>query len=197
MTTTTIDTIDTIAPTLLASDLVTGLNAVIPHAGKDVPPLNAVRFEACEMTLTLVASDRYTLGTYRIPWPSGPSAVGFTLELAEAKRLLGFAKANRLDPLTFTLDGALEVAGYSSSIRVPVSDNTYPKWRNLLDGTDVPSEDPLPMFNLNPVFMARFAKATVGKNPVMRISVPAKVSKVRVDIGEQFTGLIMCVRDVS
>jgi hypothetical protein len=176
--------------TVLAEDLVAGLTAVLPMTAdpKDaLPMLASVKFETDGDELTLVSTDRYTLGTYRMAWDGGH----VDATVAEPKDLLTFAKKAKIEgylTLTFSKE-SVEVASASAKATYRLYDGEFPRWRMLL-----PTEDPGDVvFGVNPQMMARFAKAGDKFTP-MRVSFRSPAKPVRVQIGEAFDGLIMPVR---
>jgi DNA polymerase III sliding clamp (beta) subunit (PCNA family) len=197
--TTTAET--TTAGTIMAPVLVAALAAVIPHASTDVtlPFLRSVRFEtsADQTTLTVVATNRYTLGSYRLAWDGGPVAA--SIDLDDAKALLAYAKkASKHIPLALTF-GEEQVDAFDFSRRVEYRylSEAFPAWNMLIPSIDRKSVNYIGRIGFNPAYLAMFAKAADKQEPMILTFGDTPTKSVRVDIGDNFTGLIMPVRIVE
>lgn len=178
-------------------ELVAALTAVLPHAGTDktLPMLRAIKFEAGDGYLTLIATNRYTLGTYRLEW-NGPD-VDVLLELDDAKELLAYVKKVKLVPfvnLEFR-DGEVEAFDLVRRQTFPLMLNVeFVRWRAVMPGTD--EHEGFPAIGLNPAFLASFVKASKRNEPIILKFGASPVKPVRVEVGDNFIGLIMPVRMV-
>lgn len=200
-----IDSVDTKTVTIAGKGTVSpgalahGLTAVLAHTtakALGLPALSAVKIESSDdgKTLTMVATNRYTLGTFRIDWDGG--AVNALLDADDAKALAAFAKkAGRVEriALTFT-ETTAEAFDFErrAGFRL-VTDHEFVSWRGLIPEAGN-GGDRIDRLGYNPALMALFAKAAL-KNQTMVLTFPATATKpTRVDIGDAFTGLIMPVR---
>jgi hypothetical protein len=175
--------------TVFADDLVAGLTAVLPMTADwrdGLPMLASVAFQADGDELTLVATDRYTLGTYRLTWDGGHADA-----IVEApKDLLAFAKKAKggTIELRFGKD-EVTAASHTSTATFKLYDGTFVNWRNLLPERD-PNDE---VFGVNAQFIAKFAKAG-DKHTPMRVALRSRTKPLAVEIGEHFRGLIMPVK---
>jgi hypothetical protein len=178
------------------AELVAGLTAVLPHAGADdtLPVLAAVNFTVRDGQLMLAATDRYTLGTYRLVEVEGDVELDVVLPRRDATDLLARAKKCKHfpPPLTFdTAKGELTFTDFERTITYSLLDAEFVRWWAVLPERD----DDKTVIGINPVMLARLAKATDAKKPEhvrMEIGAPNKI--VRVEVGERFVGGIMPVR---
>jgi len=196
--TTATETRETGKGTVQPAELIAALTAVIPHAGTDktLPMLRALKFETTDdnKTLTVVATNRYTLGTYRMEWDGGE--VDALLDLDDVKTLLAYAKKaakyNRI-ALTFT-DKTAEAFDFERRVEFRLMECDFVKWAAILPSASQDHADRIDRIGFNPAFMASFAKAAERGLPMI-LTMPGRPDKpVRIDIGENFTGLIMPVR---
>lgn len=174
-----------------STELVAALTAVLPLTLKDdtLPMLGAVKFESDGDELLLAATDRYVLGTYRVPWDGGH--VDAVVRGDGARDLLAWArKAEKFAPIRLTFgEREVEAFGYDRRATFPLYDGEFVRWRAIL-----PEDDPADIvFGLNKEFIGRFAKAG-EKGETMRVSFRSPAKPLRVQIGERFDGLIMPVR---
>lgn len=185
--------------TVSPAALVAGLTAVLPHAAAKsghILALTAIKFSAPSgsKVLTVVATDRYTLGTYRLDWDGGE--VDALLNADDAKALLAFAKkAAKLYRigLTFT-DTRLEAFDFDRRTEFRLNtDSPFPAWERLIPDA-VAGTDRIDRIGFTPAYMARFAKAGERNTPMVLTMPASAVMAVRVDVGPDFTGLIMTVR---
>lgn len=175
--------------------LIDALTAVMPMATKDpyLPILGLVKFETDGDELVLVATDRFVLGSYRIPWDGGE--VDAALGLDECKELLAFCRKVKPDVLPVGLKfGEREVEvddGQRRSTLLLSQEGAFVNWRAVL-----PERDPEDVtFGVNLDNVARFVKAGgKGEPPVARVSLKARLKPVLIEVGERFTGLVMPVR---
>lgn len=182
-------------------DLALALTAVIPHAGTDktLPMLCAVKFESEGTgTLTIVATQRYTLGTYVLDWDGG--AVDALLDVDSAKELLRYAKGVSKSlavmsalSLTFT-EESVEAFDLTRRASYPLMQGTtFVSWRAIM-----PTEDRqtvgLDKIAWNPKFLTLFAKAAERNEPMRVFLGESNLKPTLVKIGENFAGLIMPVR---
>jgi len=195
------------------SDLVRALDAVMPHASTDafLPMLNAVKIETRLFPtadgeaprLVFVATDRYTLGTYSIPWDGGE--VSALLSLTDAKELHRFAKGadkvirDRAGSLLLDVSGGQvcnvnDVTGRRATYLLG-DGATYVKWQAVMPGADYGTGETgrIDVIGVNPVLLAKFAKAAGKGEPIRLQFGPSAVKPVRITVGD-FVGLIMPVR---
>lgn len=193
----------TSAPSL--APLVDMAKAVALAAGKDasLPILMDVYMDWDGFTLTLAATDRYTLHVAEwIPEPAdAPQGGPFTLHLP-AKQLLDALKVKKC--ATFTVkDGALSVNDWDGNVRtVAHHDGEFPKFRALIPEQCEGVAGP---FYVDPAKLAVSAKACMlagGKNvPVLftqhDTNRPIRYTPQSTPDRWSFTGLIMPVRVTS
>lgn len=177
-------------------DLVAGLNAVLPHAGTDetLPILCAVNLTVRDGQLMLAATDRFTLGTYRLIEVEGDAAFDVMLHRRDVADLVAFAKkADKRMPLTLEFgDRELTVSDLEGrKATYTLLDGEFVRWWAVLPERDSGKT----VVGINPVNIARLAKATDPKHPEhirMEVGLPHK--PLRVEVGERFVGVIMPVR---
>lgn len=177
-----------------ARNLIAALNAVLPMTSKDeyLPLLAQVKFETHDDQLVLIATDRFVLGSYRIPWFGGE--VNTALGVDAAKDLLAFCRKVKPDVLPVGLKFAereVEVDDGQRRTTLLLSDEaeSFVNWRAILPARD--HEDVT--FGLDPQKIAQFVKAG-DKGVPMRVTLKARLKPVLIEVGESFTGLIMPVR---
>jgi DNA polymerase III sliding clamp (beta) subunit (PCNA family) len=211
MTTPTIDATDTAnlpdhtsKGEAAANGLSAALKGIVNFASTDdtVPVLRHVQLIAEGETLTLVATDRYVAGTWRLAYQGEPFTA--TLHVDDCKRVAELVKHKQKgDQLqaTLTLDGLrLTVTGpFGETMTVSTGDYDYPRILSLIpakveDKTeDKPKPEGVSMVALNPGLMAKFAKVVTRHEPIL-LSFTTARKPVRVDGGEHFTGVIMPMR---
>jgi len=178
------------------ADLVAGLTAVLPHAGTDdtLPMLAAVNFTVRDGHLMLAATDRYTLGTYRLVEVKDDVELDVILPRRDAQDLLTRAKKCKHFPPPLTFDTAkreLTFTDYERTVTYSLLDAEFVRWWAVLPERDADRT----VVGINPVNFARLAKATDPKRPEhvrMEIGLPNK--SIRVEVGERFVGVVMPVR---
>lgn len=202
MTLTALPAITTTKVEAKAAELHAALTAVVPFAGTDqtIPMLNALRLEGDATTgkLTVVATDRYVLGTYVIPY-EGPS---FTVNVAlrDVKAALTLIKAS-INKFVPTLPAYIEVNEdwvsfhtWDGNLKFRKADDDYPKWRGLIP---TPQTGTLGLpggeIGFNPIYMARF-KGIGDKAEPMRMTMFGPLKPAVVKVGESFVGIIMPMR---
>jgi hypothetical protein len=154
--------------------------------------LAAVNFTIRDGQLMLAATDRYTLGTYRLVEAEGELDVILPRRdaqdlLARAKKCKHFSPPLEFDPakreLTFT--------DYERTITYSLLDAEFVRWWAVLPERDTDRT----VVGINPVNFARLAKATDPKRPEhVRVEVGLPNKPLRVEVGERFIGVIMPVR---
>jgi len=192
--------------------LVVALNAVIQHASTDstLPAINAVHFSAGGPddepgSLTLSATDRYTVGSYRLDWtgetgvhpvlpgvtPGGP--VDVTLTLAGAKAVLATAKQAGNWPVELTFGPArLAVDAGPYGLNLDGVTCSFPRWAQLIPAS---GDNGVPSVLFDPKLLGRFSKG-VAKGEYVRMSFDSRPNRaVLVEVGDRFRGLIMTRRD--
>jgi hypothetical protein len=178
------------------AELVAGLTAVLPHAGVDdtLPMLAAVNFTVRDGQLMLAATDRFTLGTYRLGEVEGEVELDVILPRRDAQDLLARAKKCKQfsPPLDFdTAKRELTFTDFERTITYSLLDAEFVRWWAVLPERDADKT----VIGINPVMLARLAKATDAKKPEhvrMEVGLPHK--PFRVEVGERFVGVVMPVR---
>lgn len=176
-----------------------GLDSVLPHAAKDdaLPTLCAVQLTADGDTLTLAATDRYTLGTITVPY-SGP-AFTFLLDRPDAvtlAKLLKVACKIVAESVTLTVDGdRLTVATFDTTVTYRQVAGEFPRWGRLIPSGEPDATDTIAWGGAN---LAKFCKLTDpdtgSRTPApLRVTLYGSHKPARVDVG-RFVGLIMPVR---
>lgn len=196
--------------TVNAATLREALGNVAPHTAKGdtVPVLDAVRFESDGTTLTVIATDRYTLATQTLPTIADTDSQPFTtlLDGDDVKRIVAALKdiprgVNEW-PVQISEDDwavTVTVVYAGTSLRcVPVA-GEFPKWASIMDGaaqaaTDTANTTPHQAYN--PQLIAKFAKVKVDGRATMamRMFFVAPNKPAYVEIGETFRAVLMPVR---
>ena len=196
---------------LTVTTLRDALRAVLPHAGTDGPSvIQSVHFKGYQDTLTVLATDRYTAGMYRLPTTGDTSGINAMLAPAHCRQLLALFRPGRssLDrmatvELTFT---DVAVAAECRGIRVeyPLIPGTYPLVGKVFSdaianttSTEVASIEVASTHLLNARFLRRFEPAMAGSawSPVHFTTTP--LGPVIVRAGDNFIGLVMQMRATS
>lgn len=168
--------------------------SLFAHPNNLLPMLNTVRLEATGTHLLAVATDRFTIGASSAPYEGAPFAV--TLPMREVKLILDACKPGRRTPfdvadLRATPKGALlHVKLGETTITVPTYRGEFPRWRQLLPEPVEASEPVVGSIDLNPAYLARFAK--IGRDAKFYLRGPNKPVGVRV--GDYFVGVVMPIR---
>lgn len=188
-------TADALSFTAPAQEVRQALTAVLPHAAKpaDVAPILAgVQLRSDGTTVTLAATDRYTLGTWALPIQAPEFEV--VLPVSEVRRLLKSIDRKSIVPLTFVIgDQAVQVDdGRGSLLTLTVEEGTFPKWPALIPAEHGKTE--VEAVAYNPTYIGRYAKAA-DRNEPMRMAWGPKGANgpCVVTVGEHFVGLIMPV----
>ncbi|QOI66879.1 DNA polymerase III sliding clamp [Gordonia phage Bosnia] len=191
--------VDTIA--VASTELERAIARVKPFACTDesLPAINAVALQLRNRILTLVATDRFTLGA-NIIHPvfleddmSLPDDFEVVIRLVELPILLGALKrcnSKALNRVELQIaDGQVIVDG------VRIGDASlsgkYPKWRQIIENAEREATA-APEFGevaMNPAYLRRFA--AIKPRPVMRVSTP---SKPVIATSDDFVGVLMPVR---
>lgn len=192
--------------TVEGAALVRALRSVAPFTSADkwgIDILRCIRLDADGDTLTVVATDRYVLGSYRVAY-TGPT-FGASVPVADAKRVADAVAAHgKANPhlqhfYALTVDGDTLTVSWAGVHLITVSLDVvshFPAWRALIP--DVVDAGHGGIVAVNPVYLARFAKVEPaegkkGGTP-MTMRLRDALKPVRIDIGDVFTGLIMPVR---
>jgi DNA polymerase-3 subunit beta len=168
---------------------------------KTIPMLCSIRVESDGSEITLAATDRYVLGSYRVRLDGQVAGEPFAWNLsARSTDMLTATLAQRPGSCVLTeRDKSLAVWEYGDTIGMfPIDDETdYPAWRALIPSDQTLADGEVGEIGFNPDNLAKFAKVDTGhRNDPMRMRFNGRGS-VRVDIGEVFTGLIMPMRQVD
>lgn len=179
-----------------ASDVAAGLAAVMPHAAPSsahLPMLEAVYFDTFDGHLYAVATQRYTLGTWRFD-AEADREIRFLMSIEDVKRLHKLARESKTYVLTFTFDtdAATVSSPNGSSMTMRAVDGQFPAWRTLLNSTGRKVDrETSSVRTFNPAQLALFAKAA-GKHDAMTMWCgPRDVDAAVVQVGERFFGLVM------
>lgn len=181
------------------SALRAALIGVAAHAANEptLPAISAVRFEASGGRLLLVATDRYTLGVYRVDVGATDGAhddFEALVPAADVKLILSTFKTSRHDDpaATLSLDGGtLTVSTPDRTLTVRHLNAQFPPFRSLIklaDNIDQPAYR-----GYMPGNFARFEKSA-GKHDHMVVHGSTGTKPTLVTIGDYFVGLIMPVR---
>ena len=180
-----------------------------------VPAIESVRLEttkndADSVNLIGVATDRFVLGVSRVV-ADGDSGLGVTLSTADVKNVLRVAKTPKRDEswrrvtiettdATTLPDRGRVTFTFTSGETISVSaiDETFPRWRQLLD----PDVDAMAKcasgLGVDPLKLAQFARVAAAKGSPMQlypgVSITGTLKPVHVRIGDDFYGLVMPVR---
>lgn len=186
-----------------AASLSEVLASTLPFADSDasLPVLCALEITAAADRLEVAATDRHVLGITGTAASVEGDAVPFLVPSKLATALVRSLKTQRHAEITITAD---VVRGRVGRITVAAPDTgwqeshtleeigEFPKVRKLFpeEGTTGPG---VSVIGLDPLLLAKFAKVKVsgGARPAARLSLTAERKPVRVDIGEDFRGLIM------
>lgn len=184
----------TITGEVNANELATALATIAHFADPDksIPMLNSILLEARAGRLTAVATDRYVLGTYEIPFEGHDFSA--LVPLVDAKALTAVLK-RQYKAARVSLgcrDDRLTVVHYEGEVRIRLNDHDYPKWRALIP--DAKDAQECTGISLSPTNIARFAKVPHAKTEPMHLFFKGRLKPVRVQIGESFVGLIMPMR---
>lgn len=191
---------------LTVTTLRDALRAVLPHAGTDGPSvIQSVHFKGYQDTLTVLATDHYTAGMYRLPTTGDTSGINAMLATAHCRQLLALFRPGRssLDrmatvELTFT---DVAVAAECRGIRVeyPLIPGTYPLVGKVFSDAiaNTTSTEVASTHLLNARFLRRFEPAMAGSawSPVHFTTTPRGPVVVRA--GDNFIGLAMQMRATS
>jgi DNA polymerase III sliding clamp (beta) subunit (PCNA family) len=196
MSTATVEALATL-PTVSITPFVRALKSVRPFACTEstLPTLAGIHVKAEGETLALTATDRYTAGIYRLHY-AGPAFATF-LPSRSIKALIDvlapYTKSRAKYDITLTLgNSTLTVLQWGSPIlTVETQDSQgFPKIESLIPEIGEPSE----ALSFNPAYLARFAKVETTSSESMRLTFNG-AKATRVDIGRDFTGLIMPIRE--
>lgn len=190
-------TANPIVSTVEAADLMRALGNVLPFAGDQVPVL---QLAADGQAWRFSATNRFQLGTWTMPVASEPFTA--TLPWAAAQHIRKHfhirSKGARLtlavdlaaNTLRVSTDSPLDGPAMEATYDLPTS-NVFPNFQCVLDKL-VPSD--LGSVGVNPAYLAAFGKVQAGSGEPMRLTFHGRFNGIRVDIGENFTGLLMPVR---
>ena len=186
--------------TLKAVDLAEALRVAALFAGTDatIPMLGAVRLECNGVKLTALATDRYTAALYTTE-AEGDVLFTANIPTANVRIILTTLKgAAAHTPVELTRDGdRLTVRTFDGQVTVTLNNDDFPKLRHLIpDAHDGDGTGNVGLIGFNPAYLARLAKVATGKgrHEPARLTFTTPLKPVRVDIGENFVGLIMPVR---
>lgn len=184
---------------------------VLPSASKDdtLPVLCGVRVTVTADRITVAATDRYTISEDYITrgkddeaWPDA----AFTLARSDVDRIVKLCKADKLSPLTLSLDGGrVTASGWDLSVGCATVDGEFPRTERLYPADDWGPRHGWTEAGFNPQYFGRFAKICSGTNgtkPELTVrldfygdgNVTRKPVLVTVPGYESFRGLIMPIR---
>jgi len=207
---------DKITIELPADELAKGLKAVLPHASteKMLPAICQVNLEACPAAAYLSATDKYTMGRYRIEAPTDGEpfpTLQVGLETADAKAVLKLAQ-NRAKIRTNVMPIKFEIVygelGAADAAKVTVSDGlgnslsflsnagTFPPVKGILDGAAERAQngEPAIYHRYTGKFLSRFEAACDRHEPYIDTYAAESTKPMLVTVGENFAGVIMVVR---
>jgi DNA polymerase III sliding clamp (beta) subunit (PCNA family) len=199
------DTATVTTVTVETADLRRILGNVAPFASTDrtVPVLCAVRLEITDGILTGVAGDRFALAydTCPVDLATESTDTSTLIDLSDAKRIMSILtvpRGMRPWPATLTFETStltVHVRFSDSTVKVPVVDGAFPRWRSLLP-TEVNTADGITRTAYNPKILAKLAKVTDPdtKRPAARFTFTGTDKPGYVRIGETFRALIMPIR---
>lgn len=188
-------------PTIARASLWRVLTEAALFAGTDdsLPMLCSVRLEATGTHLIAVATDRFALGVSSAPYEGTPFAI--TLPMAEVKLILGACKLG-FGRRTLTGDVDLRVTPKGTLLHVKLGETVitvatgsyeFPRWRQLVGGSDAHVEPAAGTFKVNPRFLARLAK--VGRDAKFYRRGPRLPIMARV--GDHFIAAIMPMHETG
>lgn len=200
--------------TVTVQDFLRTVSNAALFAGTDetLPVLNAVRLEIsepdqnAEVTLTAVATDRYSIGMDTCKAVGVTAAAPLLIRLQDVKSLVKACKnvPTRSRPSTFVVAWVEDDSrvrfdiAYDNSVTVRQQDGEFPKYRSLIpDQSAYDAADGVHRVGLNPVYLARFALVDGGtgkSRPTMVMDWMTATKPAKVQLGDTFTGLIMPVR---
>ena len=187
--------------TLGVHQLGAALLNVLPHASKDgtLPILGCVRFEVTPDTVTLIATDRYSMGVQEIPCENG-STMDLNLTVDFCKQLVKACKAQRGGYVHISAhgDGSVTAQFADCAFTSQTLVATFPKWRSLIDA---PTPAPVGSVALGPFNLVKFGKIydhnmTALRIPTVVFTFNGDNRPVSVSVGGlgSFRALVMPIR---
>jgi hypothetical protein len=191
--------------TVASCDLRRVLRDTLPFSGREAP-LDVVCLEAVAGTFSATATDRYTLGHARTACRGefGRPVVISRKDAARIKRVLpcGPVPHRAGDETTLTVGtdglyvrvsaGSPGELGFLAATAEIESEVTFPDYAVIVPKvTGDPASEP---FGLSPSLLARFAKIADRAGYPLRFHVHDPLSRILVEVGDDFTGVIMPVK---
>jgi DNA polymerase III sliding clamp (beta) subunit (PCNA family) len=184
-----------------AGDFVAALKSVAAFACTDttLPAICGVRLRQADGSLTLTATDRYTLATQTLTFDYSDGGVTGDGELvlpASTVKALSSIKGRELNGflvVNVAGDGTYQVT-YPDDTKVsyPANPVQFPNTSRIIDGFKPAEAADLPSsLSFNPAFLARFAKVSKSRVTITPGTVASNM--VRFECGE-VTGLICMMR---
>ena len=187
--------------TVVISEFEKAIATVKPFASADttLPMINSVVLQMRDRTLTIAATDRFTMGAnvIRPVFPDDnkdlPGDFEVVIRLIELPILLGALKrsdAKLVNRVELTITGNQIVV---DGVRVgdPDLSGKFPDWRKIVAEAEVASQG-TPQFGevaMNPTYLRKFAQ--IKPRPHLRVS---SESKPILAVSENFIGVLMPVR---
>lgn len=195
--------VTTTKATFKATDLADALRvgSLFASTDKTIPMLHAVRLEFDGKALTALATDRYTAGLFTVDGEG--DAFNANVSVAVVKQILTSLKgAPSYAPVEVIIEEVspfthkITVRTFDGEITATLNDGDFPKLRALIpDAHNGDGTGNVGMVSFDPAYLAKFAKVQTGRTKVpARFSLSAPMKPARVDIGENFVGVIMPMR---
>lgn len=194
-------------------DVASAFATVLPHVGTDahLPMLTVVHVEISGATMTLAATDRYSVALYRADleaWAPKTKVdadpITVNVYARDLRRLFAFAKADRKAPARWTFtDERLSVeldGGDTLSVRTVAVD--FVNYRSFLAGLADRPEVPSGLANVAPEQVEKFIRSAYAvrecegeRSAPLHVWSPASVLKpLALTVGRRFAGFLMPVR---
>lgn len=198
---------------LSASELRDLVSPVLPLASSDatLPVLNSVLLQVRGDYITATATDRYRLGIQRFKFDEPPAEFTALVSVRDLRHMLTIFKPNKAIDMrlllttgdasgkpTITIEATAGLLTFSEArFTYHQVDAEYPKIRKILRDALAaePGEDGNTM-SVNPHFLADF-KAAAPRNVPLRIRSIGPSKPIVVMAGDDFIGMLMCVKDIT
>ena len=182
---------------ITAGDLARILSDAAIFASRDdtLPMINSVHIESSGEHVIAVATDRFTMGVSKADYLDGKGdTFDFQLRLPQVRILISIAKSCREAfshvEIAPSGDGATFSFSSGEVVTLPGLSVNFIDWRKIVTATD--DGEATSFFGLNPQYVARFARVG-GADAKMKVKVGSPKRPTRVQIGDQFVGLVMPV----